>query len=93
MTPHRSVKTLLLVTLCLVGAHEVEAQPQSFAKDNQLLVPAGRCGKYKEDGTGNCLTPAFYQCQEEWAKCTKSCNSDQKCQDVCDEKYSAECGD
>ena len=89
-----SLKTLLLVMLCSAGAHLAEAGPQSSQLKNDQLVVAGRCGKYKMDGTGNCLTPEFYRCQEDWAKCTKSCKPDDAaCNDACDTKYSAECGD
>lgn len=63
-----------------------------------LLVPvgasaAGRCGKYKMDGTGNCLTPEFYKCTRDWAKCSKACKNDSKCQEKCDEKFMPQCGD
>lgn len=95
MTPQRSLKTLLLVPLCLVGAHQVEAQPQSVPKDSRgLLVPVTEKCKYKMDETGNCLSPEFYRCTEDWAKCSKACKpDDQACQEVCDTKYSAICGD
>ena len=93
MTPHRSLKTLSLVILCLVGAHQ--AQAQSVPNDSRgLLVPVAEKCRYKMDETGNCLSPEFYQCTEDWAKCSKACKQDdQACQEVCDTKYSAICGD
>ena len=54
---------------------------------------AGPCGKYKMDGTGNCLTPQFYKCTRDWAKCSKACGKDSKCQEKCDDKYTPQCGD
>ena len=56
-------------------------------------MAAGRCGKYKMDGTGNCLTPQFYKCTRDWAKCSKACKQDAKCQEKCDDKYTPQCGD
>jgi hypothetical protein len=61
-------------------------------------MAAGRCGKYKMDGTGNCLTPAFYKCTRDWAKCSKACEAKAKasasaCAEACDAKYSVICGD
>lgn len=56
---------------------------------------AERC-KYKRDGTGNCLSPAFYKCLRDWKKCNDRCKTapePAKCNDRCDTKYSAECGD
>lgn len=56
----------------------------------------GRCGKYKMDGTGNCLTPAFYKCTRDWAKCSNACKHNLRpkvCADRCDTKYSQICGD
>jgi hypothetical protein len=59
-------------------------------------MAAGRCGKYKMDGTGNCLTPAFYKCVRDWAKCSNACPKTDKanaCADRCDNKYAPNCGD
>lgn len=56
---------------------------------------AERC-KYKRDGTGNCLSPAFYKCLRDWKKCNEHCKKapePAKCNDRCDIKYSAQCGD
>lgn len=56
---------------------------------------AERC-KYKRDGTGNCLSPAFYKCQRDWTRCNQRCKTgpDQvKCNDKCEIKYAAQCGD
>ena len=62
---------------------------------------AQRC-KFKTDGTGNCLSPAFYACQKNWTACAKKCEAgkaakDSKavnaCKDVCEIKYAAQCGD
>ena len=95
MIVYRSFKFLLPTLLCAVGGHQVQAQPKSLDITRGLLVHvANQCGKYKIDGTGNCLTPEFYKCQDDWAKCTKSCKSEnQACQEFCDSKYSAQCGD
>lgn len=49
--------------------------------------------KYKTDGTGNCLSPAFYRCQRDWNRCVKACKADVACQDKCEIKYAAQCGD
>jgi len=59
-------------------------------------MAAGRCGKYKMDGTGNCLTPAFYKCTRDWAKCSNACSKKSKskaCVEACDAKYAPNCGD
>ncbi len=62
--------------------------------DQMLILVKGRCGKYKQDGTGNCLTPAFYQCQRDWEACSKKCKPNEaKCIDACDVKYAQICGD
>lgn len=56
---------------------------------------AERC-KYKRDGTGNCLSPAFYKCQRDWGQCNKRCKSAPdplKCHDKCEIKYAPQCGD
>ncbi len=62
-----------------------------------LPVPAGaagRCGKYKMDGAGNCLTPKFHQCQRDWAKCNAACKKgDNACLDKCEITYAPHCGD
>ena len=55
-------------------------------------VAAQKC-KYKTDETGNCLSPAFYQCQRDWKKCNDACKSNAACLDKCEIKYAAQCGD
>lgn len=81
----------LLRETCLVLA--VLAAPVSaFAAGKE----ASPCGRYKMDGTGNCLTPAFYRCTKAWAACSKACEKKPnaaKCAEACDEKYSQQCGD
>jgi hypothetical protein len=59
-------------------------------------MAAGRCGKYKMDGTGNCLTPAFHKCTRDWAKCSNACPKEAKssaCVEACELKYTPKCGD
>lgn len=52
--------------------------------------------KYKRDGAGNCLSPAFYKCQKDWKKCTDRCKTSklaEKCNERCELKYAPSCGD
>lgn len=59
-----------------------------------VQVKKSSCGKYKRDGTGNCLTPAFYKCQRDWQACSKTCKPNEaKCIDACEIKYAPICGD
>lgn len=82
----------LIVVLSLAALAITSISDMAFAQ---------RC-KYKTDGTGNCLSPAFYACQKNWTACAKKCEAgkptkDAKgisaCKDVCEVKYAAQCGD
>lgn len=53
---------------------------------------APRC-KYKMDGAGNCLSPAYYKCLNAWGKCAKACDYKSPCNDRCRKKYEGTCGD
>ncbi len=73
------------------------ASPTSTKSASTPLPPAvtvsvAAC-KYKIDGPGNCLSPAFYRCQRAWARCAKACNSGSSCRAKCDDKYAPRCGD
>ncbi len=59
----------------------------------QTPVVAIKGCKYKTDGTGNCLSPAFYRCQKQWTKYTEACGGKPKCIDACELKYAPQCGD
>lgn len=52
--------------------------------------------KYKRDGTGNCLSPAFYKCQRDWKRCNDRCRTSRnpdKCHERCEIRYAPHCGD
>lgn len=58
-------------------------------------VAAPPC-KYKRDGTGNCLSPAFYECQRDWQRCGERCKTSRhpdKCHERCEIRYAPKCGD
>ena len=83
------IALLTAATLALAGPRL--ATPAPFDAPAAAL-PAKGC-KYKTDGTGNCLSPAFYKCQKDWTKCSDACKGNLKCLDKCEVKYAAICGD
>ena len=66
-----------------------KVQPKPVPKPTPPKVP--KC-KYKTDGPGNCLTPAFVQCQKSFAACIKACGALQSCKKVCNKTYGKKCG-
>lgn len=80
----------LISTLGLANAAGTEVGSTPFAP--AVTVSVAAC-KYKIDGPGNCLSPAFYRCQRAWARCAKACNSASSCRARCDDKYAPRCGD
>lgn len=84
---------LALATASHDAAMAVGAGPSGGDAQGLRMVVAAKGCKYKMDGVGNCLSPAFYKCQRDWTACVKACKANTACQEKCEVKYAAQCGD
>lgn len=76
-----------------VGACIAKSQPKPPPAPAPVQPKPPKCA-YKTDGAGNCLTPAFLQCQKAFGACMKACgNKAGKCEANCEAKYAGTCGD
>ncbi len=57
----------------------------------KVVTKAPKC-KYKTDGPGNCLSPAYYKCVADYAQCNKICAGKKACKASCSSRYESRCG-
>lgn len=70
-----------------------KVQPKPVPKPVPPVKPKIPKCKYKADGPGNCLTPAFLQCKKSFGACIKACGALQSCKKNCNKTYGNKCGD
>jgi hypothetical protein len=89
-----STRWSLALGMMLSASGIAAALPARVAQGSpEAAIVAVKGCKYKTDGTGNCLSPAFFKCQKEWTKCSEACKGDLKCLDKCEVKFAPQCGD
>jgi len=70
---------------------KVKANPPP-PKPVKPVKPIKPSCKFKTDGAGNCLSPAFLTCQKAYGACMKGCGGKSSCVAKCENKYAGTCG-